>query len=88
VSSSSLKIGGTLTVQGRFSDPDNGPWTYRFDWGDGTSTTGSAASVGALSSSHMYQTASLKKGLRVVLTVTDAKGSSGSASSGSIRVSR
>jgi probable HAF family extracellular repeat protein len=88
VSSSSLKIGGTLTVQGRFSDPDNGPWTYRFDWGDGTSTTGSAASVGALSSSHMYQTASLKKGLRVVLTVTDAKGASGSASSGSIRVSR
>jgi len=88
VSSSSLKIGGTLTVQGGFSDPDNGPWTYRFDWGDGSSTTGTAPSAGALAASHLYQTASPKKGLRVVLTVTDARGASGSASSGSIRVSR
>jgi probable HAF family extracellular repeat protein len=88
VSSSSLKIGGMLTVQGGFSDPDNGPWNYRFDWGDGTSTSGSTGSAGALVATHVYQTASPKKGVRVVLTVTDFKGASGSASSGSIRVSR
>jgi len=88
VSSTSLKIGGTLTVNGSFSDPDNGPWRYRFDWGDGTSTTGSAASSGAISASHVYQAAGPKRGLKVVLTVTDAAGASGSASTGSIKVSK
>jgi hypothetical protein len=75
-------------VNGSFSDPDNGPWRYRFDWGDGTSTTGSAASSGAISASHVYQAAGPKRGLKVVLTVTDAAGASGSASTGSIKVSK
>lgn len=89
VSATSLKVGGTLQVQGSFADPDQGPWTYRFDWGDGTTTSGSAASPGTLVASHVYTRTSPKRGsFKVVLTVTDAGGLSGSSAATLIKVSK
>ena len=88
VSSTSLKIGSALQLQGSFKDPDNGPWNFKVDWGDGSVTTGSAAAAGTVSASHAYRTASPKRGFSVVLSVTDAAGASGSSSAVSVRVSK
>ena len=88
LSSTSLKIGDALVVTGRFVDPDNGPWTYSFDWGDGSATPGSAALAGSISASHVYTKVSPKRGYKVVLTVTDAVGASGQVSSANIKVTK
>src|SRR2546422_135578 len=58
-----------------FSDPDNGPWTYRIDWGDGSSTTGSTSSQGTISAGHTYL---LLGSYTIKVTVTDSLGASGS----------
>ena len=34
-SSTSIRVGGSVSVQASFADPDNGPWSYKLDWGDG-----------------------------------------------------
>jgi hypothetical protein len=61
-----------------FSDPDNGPWTYTIDWGDGTSTTGTRSTAGSVTTAHTYLLQSL--GQRTIrVTVTDSQGSSTSA---------
>ncbi len=75
VNTTSLKIGATLNVAGSFKDPDQGPWTYTIDWGDGQKMTGSATAAGTVNASHAYAAAS-KKGYKVVFTVTDAAGAS------------
>src|SRR3989449_10965641 len=58
-----------------FSDPDNGPWTYRIDWGDGSSTTGNTSSQGTISAGHTYL---LLGSYTIKVTVTDSLGASGS----------
>ena len=88
VGSTSLKVGATLQVQGSFSDPDNGPWGYVIDWGDGTRSSGVRSAAGSFTDSHLYASASPKRGFKVVLTVTDAAGASGSSRALSVRVSR
>jgi probable HAF family extracellular repeat protein len=85
----SLKIGGTVQLQGSFSDPDQGPWTFSIAWGDGSTSSGSMSAPGAITGSHLYTTASPKKGsFKVVLTVTDAGGASTSTPAVRVRVSR
>ena len=88
VGSTSLKVGATQQVQGTFSDPDNGPWGYVIDWGDGTRSSGVRSAAGSFTDSHLYASASPKRGFKVVLTVTDAAGASGSSRALSVRVSR
>jgi PKD domain len=88
VNTTSLKIGSTLNMQGAFKDPDQGPWTYTIDWGDGQRDAGSASVAGTVTASHVYSAASPKKsGYKVVFTVTDAAGASASASK-TVKVSR
>jgi probable HAF family extracellular repeat protein len=88
VNTTSLKVGATLNVAGSFKDPDQGPWTYTIDWGDGQKATGSATPAGTVTASHAYSTPSSKKsGYKVVFTVTDAAGASASASK-TVKVSR
>ncbi len=61
-----------------FSDANNnGPWSYRIDWGDGSTTTGSKTSQGTFSSGHTYVIL-LPRSFTIRVTVTDAAGASGS----------
>jgi PKD domain-containing protein len=66
------------TLNATFGDPDNnGPWSYRIDWGDGSTTTGTAASRGSISASHNY-VSPLPSSYTIGVTVTDSRGASGS----------
>ncbi len=71
-------VGLLYTLSVSFSDPDNnGPWSYRIDWGDGTSnSTGNLPSQGSFSVGHTYLVPLTSHTIRV--TVTDADGLSGS----------
>jgi probable HAF family extracellular repeat protein len=78
ISSTSLRVGGSLSVQASFTDPDNGPWSYKLNWGDGSSTVGNAPNAGTVAgiNPHVYtRTGSFK----AKLTVTDGKGAAGSS---------
>jgi len=69
--------GATLTVSATFSDPGTGdaPWAYRFDWGDGASSTGSTTSqASGISAGHAYATAGT---YTARVTVTDKDGGAG-----------
>jgi len=71
-------IGALFTENATFSDPDNdGPWSYRIDWGDGSYTTGTAWSQGTISKGHSYITI-LPRSYTVRVTVKDSHGASGS----------
>jgi probable HAF family extracellular repeat protein len=84
-SSTSIRVGGSVSVQAGFTDPDNGPWSYRLDWGDGSATTGGTSTAGAISgiSPHVYRSTG---SFRPRLSVTDAKGAVGRSSTISVRV--
>ena len=61
-----------------FSDPDgDAPWSYTIAWGDGTSSSGTAASPGTITGTHTYL---LMGQYTITVTVTDSRGASGSAS--------
>ncbi len=61
-----------------FSDPDNdGPWSYTIDWGDGSSSSNSTSTQGSLPGEHTYL---LPGTYLITVTVTDARGASGSGS--------
>jgi len=61
-----------------FSDPDNdGPWTYRINWGDGSSTTGTTCCQGTIRRGHTYIIV-LPRSFTVTVTVTDSHGASAS----------
>ncbi len=67
---------GSYALDATFSDPDgNGPWSWRVDWGDGASGSGSAAQQGAISGSHLYLSPGSYK---VTVSVTDKAGATGS----------
>jgi PKD repeat protein len=77
-SNQTVVLGVLYTVHASFNDPDNGPWTYTIDWGDGTSTTGSASvSPGTIARTHTYV---LLGNYTIRVTVTDSRGASGSGS--------
>ncbi len=65
------------TLNATFGDPDNnGPWSYRIEWGDGSTTTGTAASQGSISAGHNY-VSPLPSSYTIRVTVTDGRGASG-----------
>ena len=69
--------GDTTTLAATFSDPDpnDGPWAYAINWGDGTSSTGSTATQTApIAATHVYSTVA---SFRVPVTVTNNGGISG-----------
>jgi len=79
-SPTSIRVGGSVSVKASFADPDNGPWSYKLNWGDGSTTIGSTANAGTISgiSPHVYtRTGSFK----ARLTVTDAKRAAGGSNS-------
>ncbi len=65
------------TLNATFSDPDNGPWSYSIEWGDGSTTTGTASSQGSISAGHNY-VSPLPSSYTIRVTVTDSRGASGS----------
>jgi PKD repeat protein len=73
-----VEIGSAFTLNGTFTDPGgatDGPWGWTIAWGDGASTTGSEATLGAsITRSHTYG----QPGQYTVrLTVTDKDGGAG-----------
>jgi hypothetical protein len=58
-----------------FTDPDNGPWSYIIDWGDGTFSSGTKTSAGSFTNAHTYGTLLLGKHT-IRITVTDSQGAS------------
>src|SRR5204862_5897201 len=57
----------------------NGPWSYRIDWGDGSTSGGNVSSEGSFSAGHTY-IIDLPRSFTITVTVTDASGASGSDS--------
>ncbi|MDP2625955.1 MAG: hypothetical protein Q8Q58_03490 [Candidatus Rokubacteria bacterium] len=55
-SSTSIRVGRRLSVQASFADPDNNPWSYKLNWGDGSATVGNTSNPGTISgiSPHVY----------------------------------
>jgi hypothetical protein len=73
-------LGLFYTEHATFGDLDNdAPWSYRIDWGDGSSpTTGSTWSQGTINAGHTYL---LPLGTHTIwVTVVDSHGASGSSS--------
>ena len=61
-----------------FTDANNdGPWSYRIAWGDGSVSTGTRTSQGSWSVGHTYVII-LPRSFTVRVTVTDSHGASGS----------
>jgi len=78
-SDETIVTGLLFTENATFSDPDNdGPWTYRIDWGDGSSTTGTTCCQGTISKGHTYTITLLPHSFTLTVTVTDSHGASAS----------
>ncbi len=69
-------LGVLYSLNASFSDPDNGPWTYTINWGDGTSSSGSRSTQGSFSAGHTYL--GILTTRTITVTVTDSRGASGS----------
>jgi len=74
-SDQTVLLGVLYSLSASFSDPDNGPWSYTINWGDGSSSSGSKSSTGTISASHNYI---LIGSYTIRVTVTDSRGASGS----------
>jgi hypothetical protein len=79
-----IRVGGSVTFQGRFTDPDvgDGPWSHTWAFGNGK-VPGSSATPGTLSATRTYAKAGTFK---VVLKVTDARGGIGTSNTVTVRV--
>jgi PKD repeat protein len=85
-SPTTIPIGGAFAVEGRFTDPGalDGPWTYTITWGDGTTSTGRAASPDSLiAASHAYANAGT---YTAFLTVRDNDAATGRSASLTVTV--
>jgi len=69
----SAVVGFLYSLKWSFTDPDNGPWSFTIDWGDGTFSAGTKSSAGSFSNEHTYFTL-LPKTYTVRVTVTDSAG--------------
>jgi len=66
------------SISPSFSDANNdGPWSYRIDWGDGSVSTGTRTSQGSFTVGHSYVII-FPRSFTIRVTVTDAHGASGS----------
>jgi len=77
-SDQTVLLGVLYSTSFSFSDPDNGPWNYTIDWGDGSTSTGSRPSAGSFSASHTYLGLSILGTRTIRVTITDSRGASGS----------
>jgi len=80
-----IHVGESVSVRASFTDPDNGPWSYTLDWGDGNTTTGDVAVAGKITgiSPHVY---TQRGTFGTSLSVTDAKGAIGTSNTITIKV--
>jgi len=80
-----IRVGGSVSVTASFADPDNGPWSYTLNWGDGNSTTGDVAIAGKILgiNPHVY---TQRGTFSASLSVTDAKGATGTSNTSTIKV--
>jgi len=78
----SIRAGGRVSVAGRFTDPDSGPWTYKLSWGNGT-TSGTASAPGTIAATRTYAS---RGQYQVTLTVTDSTGAVGRSAALQVRV--
>lgn len=74
-SATTINAGRTFSAQATITDPDNGPWRYTVNWGNGT-TSGTRSSAGSFSVSRKYPAAGTYS---VTLTATDATGAAGTS---------
>ena len=83
-SSTTIPPGGNVTVQGTFTDPDqgDGPWSYTFRWGNGQ-TSGIAIAPGTIIKTRTYLNAGT---FTIRLRVTDARGAVGISNAITVRV--
>jgi len=83
-SPTTLSRGQSVSFRGTFTDPDagDGPWTYTWTWGNG-STAGSVAAPGNIVATRLYAT---RGTFKVTLTIQDARGGSGKSNAITIRV--
>jgi len=66
------------SISPSFTDANNdGPWSYRIDWGDGSVSTGTLTSQGSWTVGHTYVII-LPRSFTITVTVTDSHGASGS----------
>jgi PKD repeat protein len=78
VANGSVPLEAPYTLSPTFSDTtDHSPWSYEVDWGDGTSSTGTKTTTGAINANHTYAS---QGGYSVRVTVTNERGKSGQAS--------
>jgi PKD repeat protein len=73
-----LGAGSAFTLGGSFTDPAgdaDAPYAWTIAWGDGQTSSGTAAATGAVGASHVYAAAGQ---FTARLTVTDKDGGSGS----------
>ena len=78
----SIRAGGSVSVAGRFTDPDSGPWTYKLSWGNGT-TSGTASAPRTIAATRTYAS---RGQYQVTLTVTDSTGAVGRSTALQVRV--
>ena len=80
-----IHVGESVSVKARFTDPDNGPWSYTLDWGDGNSTMGETSTAGKIPgiSPHAYTQAG---NFIAELSVTDAREATGVSNTITIKV--
>jgi len=71
-------LGVLYTENISFSDPDNGPWTYTINWGDGSTSTGSRSTAGPFSVGHTYLGLSVLGTRTITVTIRDSLGATGS----------
>jgi probable HAF family extracellular repeat protein len=75
-----IRVGGRVSMRGTFTDPDNGPWNYTWIWSNGR-TTGTTATAGAITATRTYTS---RGTFNVRLIVADAQG--GADTSNTIKV--
>jgi hypothetical protein len=82
--STSIRVGGSVTFRGSFIDPDvgDGPWTYLWRFGNGKVSINMAA-PGSNTSTRVYSTAGT---YNAYVTVTDARGAVGKSNVIVVRV--
>jgi outer membrane protein assembly factor BamB len=80
--STTIRVGGRVTVRASFVDPDNGPWTYTFRWGNGP-TTGTASAPGPSTATRTYAKAGT---FRITFIVADVLGASDTSNVVTVRV--